>query len=88
MDDVLCYFNRSGTPTMSNDETIHGLKTELERCLHMYKKKTDQIASLQEQLKTIKISLDAHLTRTTQAEQEAIENKVIFMWNRKLVRAR
>ena len=43
---------RSEAVTQSADTALHGLKTELERCLGMYKVKRQQVTTLQEELRT------------------------------------
>jgi len=60
---------------MSADEALHGLKTELERCLKKCQDKAQQITKLQVELKTCKASLAENSATLQQAEKELQESK-------------
>ena len=69
-------FHSSEPSTLSSEETVHGLKAELERCLANYRNKRQQLSSTQEELRITKTSLDSAQRRLGAAEVEAKEAKV------------
>jgi predicted nucleic acid-binding Zn-ribbon protein len=61
---------------MSADEAVHGLKTELERCLKKSREKSQTIAKLQTELKACKNTLDENSTQLEGIQKELSETKV------------
>ena len=72
----LSIFHSSEPSTLSSEETVHGLKAELERCLANYRNKRQQLSSTQEELRITKTSLDSAQRRLGAAEVETKEAKV------------
>lgn len=62
--------------TLSSEETVHGLKHELERCLEMYRNKRQLVNDLQRDLKDVKVTLEETKQRLENAQKEASESKV------------
>jgi len=67
---------RSAALTNSTEETLYGLKSELERCLINYRNKRQQVTSLGTELKLIKAQLSDVTSRCESAERSDKENKV------------
>ncbi len=61
---------------MSKDETMHGLKSELERCLAMYRNKRHQVTALGDEVRKLKMELDETTAKLTISEKAATTLKV------------
>ena len=66
--------SRADGSSLHTEQTLHGLKKELERCLTMYRAKRQQVAGLQEELRATRHSLEDVGARLEEAQQGAEES--------------
>ena len=62
---------------MTVDETVTGLKAELERCLLNYKSKRIQVEQIQAELKTTKSELENANSKLDESERMSMDAKVL-----------
>ena len=61
---------------MTSEETLHGLKSELDRCLRNYRAKREQVTKLQSELKSTKTKLTELTLKLDSTVKDYEEQKV------------
>jgi len=73
---VLCSCRSLDSGVLSADDAVHGLKTELERCLRKCREKSQMVTKLQAELRTSQSSVEESNAKLKTTELELAETKV------------